>query len=132
MAQTDFKKFLQSLHKGKYAPVYLIDGEEPYYLDIITDYFEEVSAALAVAPTRYAVGVYGSGLTCRIIRDAGLAAFTWLAGSTGFQESAKFRPQADLIQVLPSRKICGNKLSIDDDVAQSENFGAFRISGGVS
>jgi peptidoglycan hydrolase-like protein with peptidoglycan-binding domain len=95
----------------------------------IAAYFQEVSAALAVAPTRYAAGVYGSGLTCRIIRDAGLAVFTWLSGSTGFQESAKFRPQADLIQVLPSRKICGNKLSMDDDVAQSENFGAFQIAG---
>ena len=94
----------------------------------ITDYFKVVSAALAVAATRYAVGVSGSGLTCRISRDAGLAAFTWLSGSTSFRESTKFRPQANLIQVAPDRKICGNKLSIDDDIAQSENFGAFRIT----
>ena len=94
----------------------------------VTDYFREVSAALAAAPTPYAAGVYGSGLTCRIIRDAALATFTWLAGSTGFQESAKFRPQAHLVQVLPSRTICNNKLSIDDDIAQVENFGAFRIT----
>ena len=93
----------------------------------ITDYFGEVSAALALGDRRYAAGVYGSGLTCRMIRDAGLAAFTWLSGSTGFRESTRFRPQATLIQVAPDRKICGNKLSIDDDVAQSENFGAFRI-----
>jgi peptidoglycan hydrolase-like protein with peptidoglycan-binding domain len=94
----------------------------------ITDYFREVAAALAVSDTRYAVGVYGSGLTCRMVRDAGLSAFTWLSGSTGFRESARFRPQANLIQAAPDRKICGDKLSIDDDVAQSENFGAFRIS----
>lgn len=37
----DFKKLLQSLQKGQYAPVYLIDGEEPYYIDIVTDFFEE-------------------------------------------------------------------------------------------
>ncbi len=37
----DFKKLQQSLQAKQYAPVYLIDGEEPYYLDIITDYFEE-------------------------------------------------------------------------------------------
>ncbi len=98
----------------------------------ITDYFQEVSAALAVTATRYAIGVYGSGLTCRMIRDAGLAALTWLAGSTGFQESAKFRPEADMVQILPSRKICDNRLSIDDDVAQSSNFGAFRITGGIT
>jgi peptidoglycan hydrolase-like protein with peptidoglycan-binding domain len=94
----------------------------------ISDYFREVALALAVAPTPYAVGVYGSGLTCRIIRDAGLATFTWLSGSTGFQESTKFRPQAHLIQVAPDRKICNNNLSIDDDIAQSENFGAFRVT----
>jgi len=65
-------------------------------------------------------------LTCRIIRDAGLATFTWLSGSTGFQEFARFRPQANLLQVLPERKICNGKLEIDDDIAQSENFGASR------
>jgi DNA polymerase-3 subunit delta len=41
MASTDHKKLLQALQKGQYAPVYLIDGEESYYLDIITTYFEE-------------------------------------------------------------------------------------------
>lgn len=37
----EFKKLIQSLQSKKYAPVYLVDGEEPYYLDMITDYFEE-------------------------------------------------------------------------------------------
>ena len=41
MAQTDFKKLLQGLQSGKFEPVYLIDGEEPYYLDQITAFFEE-------------------------------------------------------------------------------------------
>jgi DNA polymerase-3 subunit delta len=41
MAQTDFKKLIQSLQSGKFEPVYLIDGEEPYYLDQITEFFEE-------------------------------------------------------------------------------------------
>ncbi len=40
MAQTDFKKLMQSLRKGQYAPLYIIDGEESYYLDKVTDYFE--------------------------------------------------------------------------------------------
>jgi DNA polymerase-3 subunit delta len=38
----EIKKLLQSLKSGQYAPVYLIDGEEPYYLDIITNHFEEI------------------------------------------------------------------------------------------
>src|SRR5438094_259262 len=37
----DFKKLMKSLQAAQYAPVYLIDGEEPFYLDLITAYFEE-------------------------------------------------------------------------------------------
>lgn len=37
----DFKKLLSGLKAKDYAPVYLIDGEEPFYIDIITEYFEE-------------------------------------------------------------------------------------------
>ena len=36
----DLRKLFQSLNAKQYAPIYLIDGEEPYYLDVITDYFE--------------------------------------------------------------------------------------------
>lgn len=37
----DFKKIIKSLEEKNYAPVYLIDGEEPFYLDMITEYFED-------------------------------------------------------------------------------------------
>src|SRR4051812_20805714 len=37
----ELKKLFQSLQLRQFAPVYLIDGEEPYYLDLITKYFEE-------------------------------------------------------------------------------------------
>lgn len=37
----DFKKILQTLEQRNYAPVYLIDGEEPFYLDMLTEYFED-------------------------------------------------------------------------------------------
>src|SRR4051812_19573025 len=37
----DFKKLMQSLQTGQFAPVYLVDGEESYYIDIITSFFEE-------------------------------------------------------------------------------------------
>jgi DNA polymerase III subunit delta len=36
----DLKKLFQSLQLRQFAPFYLIDGEEPYYLDMITNYFE--------------------------------------------------------------------------------------------
>lgn len=37
----DFKKILQSLEKREFAPVYLIDGEEPFYIDLLTEHFED-------------------------------------------------------------------------------------------
>jgi DNA polymerase-3 subunit delta len=37
----DYKKLFQSLQNKQYSPVYLIDGEEAYYLDRITEYFEQ-------------------------------------------------------------------------------------------
>ncbi|HEY3442143.1 MAG TPA: glycoside hydrolase domain-containing protein [Paludibaculum sp.] len=93
----------------------------------VVEYFQAVSQTFRSATTRYAIGVYGSGLTCRLIRDAGLAQFAWLSGSTGFRESMGFRPRAHLIQAAPSRKICGGKLAIDDDVAQTGEYGAFTV-----
>lgn len=37
----DYQKLITSLERKEYAPVYLIDGEETYFLDKVTDYFEE-------------------------------------------------------------------------------------------
>lgn len=36
----DYKKLLQSVQNRQFAPFYLIDGEEPYYLDKIATVFE--------------------------------------------------------------------------------------------
>lgn len=94
----------------------------------VTAYFTAVKAALDAASTQYAVGVYGSGLTCRAIRDAGLARFTWLTGSTGFAGYADFLPHADIVQLAPER-VLASPLSIDDDIAQSAEFGQFRVPG---
>lgn len=37
----EFNQILQQLQKGEYAPVYLLDGEEPYYIDKLLHHFEE-------------------------------------------------------------------------------------------
>lgn len=36
-----FDEIMRSLKQKKYAPVYLLSGEEPYYIDQITNYIEE-------------------------------------------------------------------------------------------
>ncbi len=35
------RQILQDLNDKKYAPVYLLTGEENYYIDLLSDYFEE-------------------------------------------------------------------------------------------
>ncbi len=40
MAQS-FDQVLQSLKNGQYAPVYFLQGDEPYYIDVIANYLEE-------------------------------------------------------------------------------------------
>lgn len=92
----------------------------------ITDYFNAIKSAFATAPNQYLIGVYGSGMTCKVIRDAGLAQFTWLTGSIGFAEYAAFRQQADIVQLAPQRTLIAG-LDIDDDIAQSAAFGAFEM-----
>ncbi len=37
----EFNQILQQVQKGQYAPVYLLDGEEPYYIDRLLHHFEE-------------------------------------------------------------------------------------------
>ncbi|MBS1781695.1 MAG: DNA polymerase III subunit delta [Bacteroidetes bacterium] len=40
MSQVNLKQLFQSIEKKQFAPFYIIDGEEPFYLDRITEYFE--------------------------------------------------------------------------------------------
>jgi peptidoglycan hydrolase-like protein with peptidoglycan-binding domain len=92
----------------------------------IAEYFTAIKNAFAAAPTQYVIGVYGSGMTCRVMRDAGLAQFTWLTGSIGFAEYAMFHEEADIVQLAPERKLPAG-LVVDDDIAQKAAFGAFTV-----
>lgn len=92
----------------------------------ITDYFTAIKSVFAAAPVQYVAGVYGSGLTCSAMRDAGLVQFTWIAGSIGFAGYSAFRQHADIVQLAPHRTLVDG-LDIDDDIAQSAAFGAFRL-----
>jgi hypothetical protein len=56
-----------------------------------------VAQAFSAAARQDSVGVYGSGLTSRTLRAAGL--------------------EANLVQIAPDRKIRGGRLAIDDHIA---------------
>jgi peptidoglycan hydrolase-like protein with peptidoglycan-binding domain len=101
------------------------DPTPPDARGCVMEYFHAVHDTLAGSP--YAAGVYGSGLTCRAIRDAGFAKFTWLSQSTGFREYRAFLPQADVVQAAPARSLIPSMPAIDDDIAQSADFGAFQV-----
>ncbi len=60
------RKIMTGLRAGKYAPVYFLQGEEPYYIDLISDYIEE--HALSPADKSFnQVVVYGKDTTVAAI-----------------------------------------------------------------
>lgn len=36
-----YQEIVRSIEQGRFAPVYLLDGEEPFYIDVLLRYFEE-------------------------------------------------------------------------------------------
>lgn len=89
----------------------------------ILDYFTAVKRKL----DNYKLGVYGSGLACRTLREAELATCTWLSGSTRWSEYDEFSSQASVVQIRGETRICDGQLEIDEDTAESLKFGLFRI-----
>lgn len=75
------------------------------------------------------VGVYGSGLVCRMVKEAGLCELTWISCSTGWTESHEWLAsgQWDLRQYLP-KTIAG--IDTDPDEARQPDWGAFMPWGG--
>ena len=86
----------------------------------VVPYFQSVNAVIGSA---YAIGVYGSGLTCTTLLDANLATYAWLTCSMGFAGSKSFTRWN--IKQSDEETICG--IDVDPDVAVEE-FGGFKIS----
>ena len=115
-----FRRANDKIHQPANTPIYFAVDFDALASDVdtvIKRYFEGVHEGLRTAgggDPKYQVGVYGSGLVCRKLMEAGLVTFTWLAGSTGFQESRAFARQKrfNLIQFLP-RDVCN--VNVDPD-----------------
>lgn len=93
----------------------------------ISTYFQAINNTFASNNATYRVGVYGSGLVCSTIVNAGLASFGWLSGSKGWRGYTAYNSVATIVQIItsPETRICNGALAIDRDVAQSADFGAF-------
>ncbi len=86
----------------------------------IVPFFRGVQSAMEEASlggASYDMGVYGSGLTCRTLSEAGLVRFTWLSMSMGFRESRQYRDsrQWALLQSLQVSNVATPAGSFDYD-----------------
>ncbi len=79
---------------GGSAIYFSVDNIDPSLQQIetyIVPYFEAVKTYLNAQPVKYKIGVYGTGLVCRTIKqEYGLADYSWLAASTGTTGSAAY------------------------------------------
>ena len=86
----------------------------------VVPYFQSVNAVIGSA---YAIGVYGSGLTCTTLLDANLATYAWLTCSMGFEGSKTFTRWN--IKQSDEETVCG--IDVDPDVAIAD-FGQFTLT----
>lgn len=56
----------------------------------IIPYFKGIKSVFEMMNVAYQIGVYGSGLVCSVIKEMGLADYTWLAQSTGYLGTAAY------------------------------------------
>lgn len=89
------------------TPIYFtVDyNAEPADLAAITAYITAVRVTLKGAgdAAPYLLGVYGSGLVCSYLLEAGLIEYTWLSQSSGFYGTREFRQGGtwNILQLLP-------------------------------
>lgn len=97
---------------------------------VVLPYFQAVRRISSQAGGRYKIGVYGSGLTCRLLKEApGLVDYAWLAEATGWRESRTYAAW-DMKQFVNHANLC----ALGPDWQRCEaraDFGQFRPIGSV-
>jgi hypothetical protein len=92
----------------------------------IERYFRGVAAGLAAASggrAEYKIGVYGSGVVCAAIKQAGLAQYSWLSNATAWSGSRDY----DDWDIRQSGPLADLPFNHDSDEAKTE-YGGFRIA----
>lgn len=94
----------------------------------VLPYFEAVQEVFNQDGHRYAIGVYGSGLSCRLLLAAPCPVdYAWLAESTGWRESAGFTGW-HLKQHVNTDELC--ELGTEWEACEGQaDFGQFRVLG---
>jgi hypothetical protein len=109
------------------------DASEQDYNSAIKPYFEAIQETFAANGSPYRAGVYGSGLVCQSLLDAGLIHLTWISQSTGFQGTSAFAATArwNLTQKLGVKNFCkfADEIDPNDINATYPDFGQFTLPG---
>lgn len=96
----------------------------------IIPFFQGIHAAFGESDggAAYKVGIYGSGRTCRMLREKGLADYFWITQSTGFSEYQKFLASGawHLKQLLETTS-CTISGDPDEVNPAHPDFGAFTL-----
>jgi len=97
----------------------------PFFKGIKRAFDEESAGA-----TQYRLGVYGSGLVCRMLSDKGLIDFIWLAMSRGFSgtREALAAREFHLAQRAPAATLCGLDVDFNDANPAHTDLGTFTVS----
>lgn len=115
----------------KKTPIYFAvdyDASEVEIDGAITAYFTGISKAFKQLGSDYTIGVYGSGLVCRKIKNEGVASHSWLAQSTGWRESRIYKDYnikqlAEKVECIESGVLTG-----DPDESPNDNEGSFKVN----
>jgi len=125
---------LQQIGQPPSTPIYFavdydasaadVKGPVLSYFNGIRDGFNTISKNNPA----YAIGVYGSGLTCTAMLQAGTASFSWLAQSMGWGNSRSFAGYniAQSLQITECPELGG--VTGDPDKSPGDNEGSFVIT----
>jgi hypothetical protein len=113
------------------------DFESQHFVETtLVNYFNRIAAVFRQengGTLPYPLGVYGSGMVCRVLRDrCPDVKYAWLAESTGWTGSAGYNDW-DVKQFVNHGEVIGSgagKLSDFERCRSDDDFGSFRLTGG--
>ena len=112
------------------------DPSHSQILGPIKDYFAAVNQVFADAGSPFKIGVYSSGLACRLLKEANLVEHTCLSQSGGFNETKAYRAsnQWNVLQTIAHANLCGFTPN-DYEPCEAQGgkpSGSFRLGGAVA
>jgi hypothetical protein len=104
------------------------DFSEDQIQGVVLPYFEGIKEVFSHSPAGYTIGVYGSGLTCRLLLAGSTGVrFAWLAEATGWRESTTYTGWV-IKQFVNKTSLC-NLADQWERCEAKKQFGQFRPLG---